>query len=568
MQHHSHIVQQDIPCFIPFHDPLDHKEIPEKFTFPFYYDPHPWSALAAAELQKYLETQQDWEHNFGIEAGKTGLVIGKMFGVLVVQHESGTIGYLAGFSGKLAGKNHHAMFVPPIFDMLTEDSFFRIEEEALNVLNRRIEMLEEDPAFIALELFFDQEKELSKQRIFDQKQDVKGSKKDRGKRREKAREELPMDQFEKLKLELVDESLKSQYYLKDLIRYWEQRLIETQQKIDVYKQDIDKIKQERKERSGVLQKKLFDQYKFLNRDGQVKSLLDIFEKTAQQIPPAGAGECAAPKLLQYAFLNALKPIAMAEFWWGQSPKSEVRRHQHFYPACNSKCKPILGHMLEGIDMDDNPMQQNPGPDKNLEYIFENELIAVINKPTEFLSVPGKDVQDSVYLRIKEKYPEADGPLIVHRLDMSTSGLMVIAKTKAAHKYLQHQFIKRYVKKRYEAVLEGILENDSGTVDLPLRVDLDDRPRQLVCYEYGKASRTHWQVTERSNGRTRVYFYPITGRTHQLRVHSAHPSGLNIPIVGDDLYGIKANRLHLHAGLLEFTDPLTRTLLKFELSAEF
>lgn len=259
---------------------------------------------------------------------------------------------------------------------------------------------------------------------------------------------------------------------------------------------------------------------------------------------------------------------MAEFWWGASPKSEIRKHQNFYPACQGKCQPILEHMLEGISMDDNPLLTNPAQGKSIDIIYQDEVMLVINKPAEFLSVPGKNIEDSVYLRIKQSFPKAMGPLIIHRLDMATSGLMVIALSKEAHKELQKQFIKRTVKKRYVALLAGLIKEDSGTIDLPLRVDLDDRPRQLVCYEHGRHARTEWQVIERKNNQTKVYFYPVTGRTHQLRVHSAHIKGLNTPIVGDDLYGNKNTRLHLHAETLELKHPMTKELMHFQINAQF
>ena len=314
-----------------------------------------------------------------------------------------------------------------------------------------------------------------------------------------------------------------------------------------------------------MQQKLFAEYSFLNQFGERKSIGEIFNNN----PPAGAGECAAPKLLHYAFEHSLKPIAMAEFWWGQSPKSEIRKHKQFYPACKSKCEPILmSHMLNGFDMEANPFQENPAEGKNIEIVFEDEVLAVINKPAEFLSVPGKIISDSVYQRVKELYPNATGPLIVHRLDMSTSGLMLIAKDEETYVKLQSQFIKRTIKKRYVALLDGILEENEGFIDLPLRVDLDDRPRQLVCYEHGKPAQTKWEKIEVRNNQTLVYFYPITGRTHQLRVHASHELGLKTPIVGDDLYGTIANRLHLHAESLTFEHPITREKMTITKEAIF
>ena len=259
---------------------------------------------------------------------------------------------------------------------------------------------------------------------------------------------------------------------------------------------------------------------------------------------------------------------MAEFWWGQSPKSEVRKHQQFYPACTGKCEPILKHMLKDIPLEDNPFKTNPAEGKTLEIVYEDDNLAVVNKPAEFLSVPGKDITDSVWSRVKSLYPDASGPLIVHRLDMSTSGLLLIAKSATVYKNLQAQFIQRKVKKRYIALLDGILNDSKGVIDLPLRVDLDNRPNQMVCFEYGKPAQTEWEVIGQKNNQTLVHFYPITGRTHQLRVHAAHQLGLNTPIVGDDLYGTKANRLHLHAESITFSHPITKESITVTVAADF
>ena len=297
-------------------------------------------------------------------------------------------------------------------------------------------------------------------------------------------------------------------------------------------------------------------------------MIDIFRNRVIDVPPSGTGDCAAPKMLQYAFSNGLTPVAMAEFWWGKSPNSEVRKHGNFYSACRGKCEPVLGHMLQGIDVDPNPFLTNQAIGKTLETIYEDEYICVINKPTEFLSGPGKHVTDSVQERMKDKYPESTGPLIVHRLDMSTSGLLVIGKTKEIYTQLQLQFVKRTVKKRYIALLDGVVANDEGYIDLPLQLDINNRPYQKVEYEFGKSARTRFEVIERKAGKTKIYFYPITGRTHQLRVHAAHVDGLNAPIVGDDLYGVKGDRLHLHAESIMFTHPVTGEEVTLSVEAEF
>lgn len=542
--------------------------LPEKFTFPFYYDPHPLCIKASEQLQAYLTKQEDFDHNFGLQEGQEGLVIGKMFGVLVVKTKEGDLAFLAGFSGKLANSNHHKRFVPPVFDILKKDGFFRKGEEELNAMNRRIEALEAMPEYISLLEKIRAEKEKAEETLEAERQQMKAAKKERKRKRETARQTMTPERFEILCEEFKDESLGQRYVYKKNLRDWTARIEKLENELATFQDEIDHLKAARKKKSSALQQKLFKQYAFLNYEGKEKSLGEIFLLSVPSTPPSGAGECAAPKLLQYAYVNNLEPVAMAEFWWGQSPTSEVRKHKYFYPACRGKCEPILGHMLEGLETDDNPLQKSPVLENDLEILFEDDYMLVLNKPADFLSVPGKQITDSIYTRMKNKYPYASGPLVVHRLDMSTSGLMVISKSKEANKALQHQFIKRKVKKRYVALLDGIVQEDEGYIDLPLRVDLDDRPRQLVCYTYGKSARTKWKVIERKDGKTRVHFFPVTGRTHQLRVHAAHPKGLNIPIVGDDLYGNKADRLHLHAAWLQLTHPATGELMEWEVEAEF
>lgn len=538
--------------------------LPEKFTFPFYYEPHELSIIAANELQAYLETQTDFEHNFGLNQNQEGLVIGKMFGVLVCQNQVGKLGYLWAFSGKLAGENHHSYFVPTIFDMLQENGFFRKEEEVLNAINRQIEILEHSDELQNKNIQLETTKNEATSDIQNQKDKIKRLKIERDEKRNSF-ENLSSTEIEKLELELSEESKKESILLKKMTKYWNFQLENAQKEVNLLLNEINQLKEERKQKSGALQQKLFAEYSFLNKFGERKSIGKIFNNN----PPAGAGECAAPKLLHYAFEHNLKPIAMAEFWWGQSPKSEIRKHKQFYPACKSKCEPILlSHMLKGIEMEANPFQENPAEGKDIEILFEDTELAVINKPAEFLSVPGKIISDSVYQRVKELYPNATGPLIVHRLDMSTSGLMLIAKNEETYVKLQRQFIKRTIKKRYVALLDGVLEENEGFIDLPLRVDLDDRPRQLVCYEHGKSAQTKWIKIETKNNQTLVYFYPITGRTHQLRVHASHEIGLNSPIVGDDLYGKKADRLHLHAEQITFIHPISKEEMTFTKAADF
>lgn len=566
------------PCFTSFAQSITDYSLPKRFTFPFYYEPHPLCELAAAQLQRHLETQTEWRHNFGIEQDNTSnsleKAIGKMFGVLLVQHSSGEIGFLSAFSGKVADSNHLPHFVPPVFDMLEEDGFFKAELAEITEINATIKQQQMNPLLADLTTEIKTETIVSQEQLEAQRQVMIDGRKSRKEQRAEAEisakdgSQETIDILEQLKIKLGKESVQEKNTLRDLKIFWDERISHIQHQLDQLNTELSQLKITRKNLSNALQKKLFQQYKFLNTHGVEKDLNDIFRDTPNHIPPAGSGECAAPKLLQYAFAHNLKPLALAEFWWGIAPKSEIRQHKKFYASCQSKCQPILGHMLEGIEMDENPLLINPAEGKDIEIVYEDEFMLIINKPADFLSVPGKNIQDSVYTRIQQRYPNATGGLIVHRLDMATSGLMVLGLTKKAHKRLQKQFINRTIEKCYIALIDGVLAQDEGMITLPLRGDLYDRPRQLVCFEHGKPAETTYQVIERIKDKTKVYLYPKTGRTHQLRVHCAHNLGLNMPIVGDDLYGKKANRLHLHAGYLSLTHPMTKEPMEFDIEAEF
>jgi len=427
------------------------------------------------------------------------------------------------------------------------NSYFKKEETILNQYNKKIEKLENDENHLAAVKHLEKIKQQAAVEIKDQKEQIKSNKKLRAEKRIT----FQIDSLNQLNKESQDEGI----LLKKMTQYWRHHIQAATELVDIFTQQINQLKEERKQKSSTLQQQLFAEYVFLNQYQELKSLEEIFKGN----PPAGAGECAAPKLLHFAFKHELKPIAMAEFWWGQSPKGEMRKHQQFYPACTGKCEPILKHMLQGIPMEENPFAINPAEGKELAIVFEDDYLLLVNKPAEFLSVPGKQITDSVQTRIKTLYPNA---MIVHRLDMSTSGLLIFGKTPDIYKKLQAQFIKRNVKKRYVAQLDGVLSEDSGSINLPLRGDLHNRPNQIVCFEQGKPAQTHWEVIERKDNKTLVYFYPITGRTHQLRVHAAHSLGLNTPIVGDDLYGTKADRLHLHAERITFVHPISKEIITF------
>lgn len=436
---------------------LIHTDIvkPEKFTYPFCYEPHPLCLLVTKEVQVYIssheEIKKDADH-------------GKMFGVLVCEDKEGNLGFLAAYSGLLAGRNDWDYFVPPVFDAQQPDGYFKMKEREISRLS---------------------------------------------------------------------------------------------------KESVDT-----KEMSQALQLWLFHQYQLLNAKGETKDLVDIWqsyysrEKLRRKfpLPPGGTGDCCAPKMLQYAYQQGLKPICMAEFWWGQSTKEELRQHGNYYPACRGKCKPILTWMLQGLEVDVNP-ETLGFPHLTIETVYEDEDIVVINKPSGVLSTPGRVEEYSVETVMRQRYPEA---VIAHRLDMWTSGLLIVAKSMEAYHPLQQQFIKHQIRKRYIAVLEPQVSETrplpKGRIELPLRPDPMNRPRQVVDYEHGKRAVTDYEFLSDDV----IALYPQTGRTHQLRIHCAHPDGLGRPIKGDELYGTKANRLYLHAEQIWFHHPMTGQEMHFVL----
>ena len=528
-------------------------KLPDKFTYPFHYTPHPLCIIAPKEVPAYLTSQSQWQKE---------LQQGKMFGVLIVQTPENKIGYLAAFSGTLAGKNCHPFFVPPIYDLLQPQGFFKIEEKRISAINVCIKKTQNDPRYIDLLRQIEKEKIQSQQELTEAKEFFKSAKKNREIRRKTGIPDA------KELAAMIRESQFQKAELKRMEKIWKEKIASLQAEADTFITKIETMKIERKKRSATLQRKLFEQFQILNAHGETKDLCRIFAQTIQKFPPAGAGECAAPKLLQYAYKHQLKPIAMAEFWWGDSPKAEIRHHGYYYPACKGKCGPILGHMLQGLEVEENPLLKKHYHEMPLEIVYEDNYLVVINKPAGMLSVPGKGEIDSVYQHIKILYPDATGPLIVHRLDMATSGVLLIAKNKEVHQHLQAQFKNRMIKKRYIALLDGKISSKEGTIILPLRMDPLDRPRQVVDHEHGKTAITQYQVLNEQEGNTLIAFYPLTGRTHQLRVHAAHPEGLHCPIRGDELYGQKADRLYLHAESLEFVHPVTKEIIFVEKKSNF
>ena len=534
-----------------FADSISLLSLPEKFTYPFHYTPHPLCVAAAGEVGRYLSTKGEWQGE---------LRKGKMFGVLIVRTGEGEVGYLAAFSGILAGKNRHTYFVPPVYDVQEPDGFFRIEEEQISGINRRIEELQADVRYKDCKQRLTDETILAGQ-VLD---DIRGRMKAAKVERDRLRSTVTRVDSE----QMIRESQFQKAELKRQKQYWKDHLASLQTEVEVFETEIERLKAERKTRSAALQQWLFKQFRMLNARGEERDLCNLFKDTVQKTPPAGAGECAAPKLLQYAYRNGWQPLAMAEFWWGDSPKNEIRRHGYYYPACKGKCGPILKHMLQGLHVEENPLETDMYRDTELEIMYEDEWLSVVNKPAGMLSVPGKSDIDSVYGRVRRMYPEATGPMVVHRLDMATSGLMLVAKTKEVHQNLQAQFKNRTVCKRYVAWLDGIVEKKEGHIELPLRPDPEDRPRQVFDAVHGKPAVTDYTVLHYDSGRTFISFIPKTGRTHQLRVHSAHPLGLNAPIVGDELYGKRADRLYLHAEYLGFIHPVSGVYMEIEKESGF
>ena len=550
-------------------------DIPERMNNPLDYQPHPLCIAVCKELQTYLSEREDWRE----EIDK-----GKMFGVLIVENAqpaSGApkIGYLAAYSGQIGGRSDWDDFVPAVFDYLQPDGYFKTHEAEISGINQSIRKLEANTHMKEAKGLILQLQEERKHTIAAYQEKIKKAKAKRDARREAGslnpEEEAEMvkeSQFMKAELRRLKKSLS------------EKTSLETE--YEAYQADILSLKQLRKTLSDALQQWLFSQFRMQNHEGESKDLLEIFRDAAlrdypqatiatsriaalKMVPPAGSGECCEPKLLQYAYSLGYKPLQMAMFWWGESPQEEIRHHLHFYPACNGKCKPILQWMLPASTFE--PAAVDLSLYNKVETLYEDREIAVIHKPEGLLSVPGKDAaQPSVYALMRSKYPEATGPLIVHRLDMSTSGVMMIAKTEFAYHRLQKAFLNHQIQKKYVAIISGKVIPEKGIISLPLMPDYLDRPRQIVDHEQGKEAITEYEVLEPvDDSHLRIALYPKTGRTHQLRVHCAHQEGLNAPILGDPLYGNeKAARLHLHAEEITFEHPLTGKKMTITRKADF
>lgn len=525
--------------------------VPKQFTYPFCYEPHPLCIAAANEVRRYICQHDEWHDE---------LRKGKMFGVLIVPSPipspdeegssaseslpprgevGGGLSFLAAFSGTLDGKTRHEYFVPPVFDLMAPGCYFQREEAAISDINRQITLLES--SFRTSPLRKEMDDELAAYRLFMQQSKAK---------RDALRQNSSSFADDGTELLLIRESQHQKAEYRRLKQNWERRVLEDEAPLRAKQEEASRLQRERQERSQALQQWLFRQFRFLNALGEEKALPELF---APAVPPAGAGECCAPRLLQAAYREGLQPLCMAEFWVGESPTDEVRLDGHYYPACRSKCLPILRHMLQGLDVEPNPLlARQEALLARLQIVYEDGELAVVSKPAGMLSVPGKDGLPNVQEAIRNAFPSAAGPLIVHRLDMDTSGLMLVALTEEKYHELQDLFLRRRIHKVYHALLEREMPvGQEGDIDLPLRPDFDDRPRQMVDRQHGKPAQTHYKVLKNRDGHALIELQPITGRTHQLRVHCAHPLGLGNPIVGDRLYGKPTERLMLHAFAITF-----------------
>ena len=530
---------------------------PSRMNNPLNYTPHPLCVMAAEEVRRMVRENAVMSS----ETRKSG----KMFGVLVVETPDGNTGYLAAYSGQIAGRSNWDGFVPAVFDYLQDGGYFKTCEAEITAINKQVRLMETSEERRRLLSHLDEtiakaasEEQAYKTLMHESKARRDSERAAGGVTPEREAEMTRESQFQKAEL-----------------RRMRKRNADTiamaREACHRYDTSISLLKQKRRTMSDRLQEWLFHHFVMLNKDGDSRSLTDIFRTSLSASPPAGAGECCEPRLLQYAFSHAMTPKCMAMFWIGASPEGEIRHEQTYYPACRSKCKPILEWMLgKDIVKDDTFITQHNGD--NLTIIYQDSDIIVVDKPAGMLSVPGKNDAPSVLSLLQRKMEDNIFP--VHRLDMDTSGLMVFVRNKKAQRNLQRQFETHSIVKRYIALLERKPDSEHGTISLPLSPDMADRPRQMVDYRHGKQALTHYRLCTSPStpmrrqfltvGDNLVELSPLTGRTHQLRVHCAHPDGLASPIVGDRLYGTTNHpRLCLHAEYLEFRHPTTGEIVIFK-----
>ena len=519
------------------------------FTDPFRYVPHPSVCKAADLVIRNLDSLIS-EKRLPDEVCK-GFKEGKMLGVLVVRSGGGT-GYITAFSGSVGGQSKIEGFVPPIYDLLDPSGHFKLQEVEISRLNIRISELESGKELLGI------------------KAELKKAETECARELERMKIEMAQSKLNRVGLraqgctEDMDKTLirQSQYEKAELKRLkvkWEKHIKALQERLDIFNSEISESKKLRAAMSDRLQEWIFHQYIVHNASGESSSILDIFKRDGIT-PPGGTGDCAAPKLLEYAYRHGLEPLAMGEFWYGTSPDTAVRTQGHFYPSCTSKCGPLLGYMLKGLNIE----SDSPQCSENPVIIFEDDALTIVSKPSGMPSVPGLDGKLSVQEWLGNVHA-------VHRLDMDTSGILVFAKTHEAAISLRRQFEEHTVRKTYRALLAkssdtSLTTGSEGRIELPLSPDYDERPRQKVDFRQGKQAITEYKVVRtHTDGTIEVLFHPITGRTHQLRVHAAHYHGLGHPIKGDRLYGeaLSAKYLCLHAYRISFIHPSNGQKIELE-----
>lgn len=519
--------------------PAAPRGIPRLFNNPFRYIPCEAVKAAAQEVMEAVESSGQLREAFGE---------GKMLGVLITDR-----GYLAGFSGNAGGKNKIEGFVPPIYNLLDPDGRFKKEEAVISSINSKISFLAGSTEYMEAVHLREEIENSKRLRLSMMKENMEKARAERKRIREQGAAEEVLKRLEK-------ESQFENAEFRRTVRKFDALLAEADEKAEKFESRLERLHQERKSRSDALQSWIFRQFKVHNAAGKISDIEEIFRKEGIA-PPSGTGECAAPKLLECAYRLGLRPLAIGEFWYGNSPDSEIRRHGCFYPSCAGKCGPLLRFMLQGLDMEN---RDKTVPDVRI--LHEDDSVIAVEKPAGMPAVPGKTGDKSLQEIL-------GGVFSVHRLDMDTSGVMIFAKTEKARKILADQFATRKVVKEYMALLEkppadarNLQKGETGEIRLPLAPDYGDRPRQKADRIHGKEAVTLFTVEDiRENGETLVSFRPLTGRTHQLRVHSAHPDGLGRPIKGDYLYGSPGNsgRLCLHAASITLQHPDTGETVKYE-----
>jgi tRNA pseudouridine32 synthase/23S rRNA pseudouridine746 synthase len=535
--------------FTPFVPPPSEVELPRIFPSPLdELGPHPLARRAAEVLQRELRAAPDL---LGPE--------GKMVGVLVVQAPSGEIGWLRAFSGMIGGEWSRRGFVPPVFDMAARE---RLEPAGEAKLRRLTEAFDAVDGELRQLCSVQQDAAGDRSRALEALVQVH-------RRRRQERASLRAACIDAAQLHALDQQSRADKAERRRLdaAHAEAEADEARASRPLRRRRaaLDRL---RRLTSRQSMRAIFDTYSLPMAGGGERALRPLF---APGEPPSGAGDCAAPKLLAFAHRHGLTPLALAEFWWGPPPATGGRREGAFYPACSRKCAPLLPVLLEDVAVAPRrSFEAVPAKAAELSVLYEDRVLVALDKPGDLLSVPGKGVtrQDSVLTRLRARYPHARGPLLVHRLDLETSGILLAALTPEVHAAVQRQFLERTVEKRYVALLDGPVELDEGRIRLALRVDLDDRPRQIHDPVHGRDAVTDFRVLARERDQTRVALFPRTGRTHQLRAHAAHPLGLNAPIRGDRLYGHAAERLFLHAEELVLAHPTTGQILRLNSPAPF